>query len=224
MLPVWHCGPTETASACKECPPTPEGQTASCNDGFNALVLLPLVLAPGYFLPPPVGLPTLTVGPGGPKTYEPPKPTEPPKETQESEKSTEESTFSDPEPTASCVLPMFKASDKAMPKITTSSLGGIPTPPPTWKPDTSKNPLPILPFQEEGAIGACGGGGSLGRYFTSGFHQFGDTFSRTDGLNAIKEFCALHARNGSLLGPDGFKIFNKNAPQNPANVSSEELE
>lgn len=123
-----------------------------------------------------------------------------------------------PDPTPLCPNPTIKAADKAQAAITTSTLGGTHTDTPDWKPDPN-NPLPILPMTDKGAKGACGGGGAYGRYFNSGFYQFGDSFSRTDGLGAVNDFCHNLAKNNSWLGPDGMKPLDKSLPQTKANVS-----
>lgn len=111
-------------------------------------------------------------------------------------------TSDDAPPEVSCVAPTNRVADKARPLITTESLGCTYTPAPDGTCDTEANPLLFLPLNLPDALGNCGGGVE-GRYFSGGFYQNGDTFARTDGINAINQFCAAHHKNGSVLGPDG---------------------
>ncbi|CAO2653740.1 Nn.00g031510.m01.CDS01 [Neocucurbitaria sp. VM-36] len=183
VLPVWYCAPGEMAAACKHnCPQTSTivGNEASCEGDFNAIILLPLVAAPGVFLPPPEGLPTLTIDNGEPKTFSPKSDPTPEPKPQTSSTPVPISTpipFDDSPPEVSCVAPTNKVDGQARPAITTESLGGTAT----QAPD----------------------GGVEGRYFSGGFYQNGDTFARTDGISALNQFCVAHAKNGSVLGPDG---------------------
>lgn len=68
-VPVWFCGPSETAAACKSCPSTTATLPTSlvsgplaCTSGFNGLFLVPIIPIPfPGGLPPPEGLLTLTI-------------------------------------------------------------------------------------------------------------------------------------------------------------------
>ncbi|KAK8001200.1 hypothetical protein PG991_013422 [Apiospora marii] len=53
ILPIWYCAPTESAEACKNCPTHTASATASCSEGFNALLLLPPLALAGLWIPPP---------------------------------------------------------------------------------------------------------------------------------------------------------------------------
>jgi hypothetical protein len=133
------------------------------------------------------------------------------------------STSEEPEtdPTVPCKAPKYKAADKAQAPIQEKPPNNNPTKPvPVDKPDD--NALPILPLQDmlEGAVGSCGGSGSKGGYFNSGFYQDGNSFSRSDGLSAVKQFCDQHSKNGSVLGPDGSKFLSRPSPEKGAQVSS----
>jgi hypothetical protein len=205
VLPVWFCAASETAAACKSCP-TATGET-SCNGGFNALVLLPLVAAPGFFLPPPEGLPTLTIDNGEPRRYTPPPTPTPEPKTSTMSTPTPTPTpslTSEPPPELSCIAATNKVADNAHPSLTTESLGGTQTAVEQPNPLVA-SAMPYLPLQliQPGGMGICGGGGSNSRYFTSGFYQFGNTYTRDDALGAVTEFCATLSRNSSTLGPDG---------------------
>jgi hypothetical protein len=68
-------------------------------------------------------------------------------------------------------------------------------------------------------MGNCGGGGSNSRYFTSGFYQFGNTYTRDDALGAVTEFCGALSRNGSMLGPDGKEAADNKGIRHKAEVS-----
>ena len=223
VLPVWYCAPSETAVACNGCPQsqTSDVSQGSCENGFNALVLLPLVAAPGLFLPPPEGLPTLTIDNGEPGRYTPqPKPTPTPEPKSSSPSSTPSPTPTEESaPTVPCVKPTNKVADNARAEVTTKSLGGTATPvsqPPALVPSA----MPFLPLQLDGGMGACGGGGTNGRYFNGGFYQFGNKFSHEDGLNALSQFCATHTKNGSMLGPDGTEAVDNKGVRHKAKVRS----
>lgn len=213
VLPIWYCGPKETAAVCKDCPAQVPDQPPSCQKGFNALVLLPLIAIPGLYVPPPAGLPTLTIGDKGVETL---KPT-PTKEPEEKPTPTDDEPESDP--TVPCKSPRHKAADKAQAPIQDKAPDDKPTKPEPVDPPAPFD-LPILPLSnaEDGAVGACGGGGSKAGYFNSGFYQFGDSFSRTDGLSAVAQFCDQLSKNGSVLGPDGAKFLSRPNPQKGAQV------
>ncbi|KAH7068316.1 hypothetical protein BKA63DRAFT_111970 [Paraphoma chrysanthemicola] len=208
VLPIWYCAPRETAAACnKNCPEGPVIATSnpSCGGGFNAVVLLPLVAVPGFFLPPPEGLPTLTIGDGEARTFTPPNNPSPqtssPVSTQTPTPTPTPQDDSPPE--ISCLAPANKVADNAHPASSTKTLDGSATLIPEAPLDIEANPLPFLKLSEEGGLANCGGGGVEGRYFAGGFNQFGNTFSRNDGISALNQFCAAHSKNGSVLGPDG---------------------
>jgi hypothetical protein len=155
----------------------------------------------------------LTIGDGGVKTLEPTKVTKQP------EKPTETSEPPETEPTVPCKAPRHKAADKAHAPIIAPAPSNNPTKPVPVSPPKPED-LPILPLLDvkNGAVGACGGGGSKGGYFNSGFYQFGDSFARTDGLKAVAQFCDQLAKNSSVLGPDGAKYISRPNPQKGAQV------
>ncbi|KAF1834396.1 hypothetical protein BDW02DRAFT_598189 [Decorospora gaudefroyi] len=210
ILPVWYCAPTATAAACQGCPQSenPDNEETSCDVGFNALVLLPLVAVPGVFLPPPEGLPTITIDNGEPREYTPPPTPEPEPETSITPTPTptptpSSSSMVDRTPEVDCVLATNKAKDYAQPTITTVELGGSYVPPPPESSPINPDDLPFLPLQLEGGGGNCDGSGRESRYFAMPFYQFGNTFTRGDAITAVREFCATHAKNKTLLGPTG---------------------
>ncbi|KAI9674000.1 MAG: hypothetical protein M1817_002206, partial [Caeruleum heppii] len=66
--------------------------------------------------------------------------------------------------------------------------------------------MPILQIKTEdpdhpGAYMTCGQ--SRNPYWNGGFLQFGSSFSRTDGINAIKQFCNDQADKKRIVGKKG---------------------
>lgn len=186
VLPVWYCAPSETAAACKkECVQSAAtaNEAPSCQIGFNAVTLLPLVAVPGLFLPPPEDLPTLTIGDGDAKKFtseSDPTPKDELKASSQTPTPTPTPSVKEEPPKVSCAAPVNKVADKARPAVSTESLGGTATSVPATPPDIETNPLTFLKSTQPGALSSCRGGGFEGRYFSYGFYQFGNTFARTD--------------------------------------------
>lgn len=230
VLPVWHCGPSETAEACTAC--STASASAKCGSGFDALVLLPLIAVAGLFLLPPPGLPTLTVDEGGKiRTRSRNVKSQRTTRTRITRSRSETTSFTVP----SCPLPTLHARDFATPALTTHALGSLSGyTGPTHAPSISINTdlLPVL-LESPQEIGFCGSGGRFSivehgmssliilggqdGYFSTGFYQGDDTFARADGLSAIRQFCGALNSNQSLIGPDGWNLDNK-MNKNPAYV------
>ncbi|KIN00029.1 hypothetical protein OIDMADRAFT_30392 [Oidiodendron maius Zn] len=198
ILPLWTCDPTLSASACKSCPTSSASGQQPCPTNFNYILVIPALAVVGGIVPPPEGLPTLSIGwDGNPTPDSSVLPTV-------SETSTTSSTSSST--TISISVPCTKAS------ITGSSWATeVPTTsswiPPTGTPGPSITaPLPVLPLTDSDPAhptiyGYCGGSG--GDPYYSPFYQFGNSFSRNAGLNAVAKFCSDMIAASAVAGPSG---------------------
>ncbi|KAI1496094.1 hypothetical protein F5X99DRAFT_401382 [Biscogniauxia marginata] len=214
VLPVWYCAPTEAAEVCKNCPTTTKGSSAECTGGFNALVLLPALAVAGAWIPPPPGLPTLTIPTdGGPVSTLTPTMSTPTSTATEDEDDDELPTLP-----VSCLLPTVKVASQAtdVPGITSYARATktIDQGPPQ---NTADNPLPVLPetglatmdptqttkrAAQPYQTAAIGCGVSSDPYwFNNGFFQYGTSFSRVEALASIKQYCADMAKDNAVLGP-----------------------
>ncbi|KAL9626786.1 MAG: hypothetical protein Q9164_007793, partial [Protoblastenia rupestris] len=94
-------------------------------------------------------------------------------------------------PPASCELPSLKAADLATSVVTEPPPEHHDVPDPNIGVPTNTDPLPILPVENADpayptAFMSCG---DADPYNRKGFYQFGSTFSRNDGLDAVAKFC-----------------------------------
>ncbi|KAI1639494.1 hypothetical protein F4809DRAFT_595464 [Biscogniauxia mediterranea] len=218
VLPVWYCAPTETAEVCKNCPTTTKGSPAECTEDFNALVLLPALAVVGVWIPPPPGLPTLTIPTDGGSVST----LTPTRSTPTSTSTSTEDEDDDELPTlpVSCLLPTVKIAAQAtdIPGTTyyAKPTGTIDQGPPV---NTADNPLPVLPETglatmdptqttkraaqpyQTAALGC--GADSDPYWFNNGFFQYGNSFSRVEALASIKQYCADMAKDNAVLGPKG---------------------
>ncbi|KAI9670051.1 MAG: hypothetical protein M1817_004531 [Caeruleum heppii] len=180
----------------------------TCVTGFNAIVVFPIgPIIVGGIVPPPEGLPTLTINPDG-TAEEPPETTIPP--STESDPTSSSSSVSSSEPVASCNAPTLKAKDlasSAPPSPTTPD----PPPPATGQSfSTAEEPLPVLeivntqPINPNApgptATAALNCGSEAGPYSPGSFYQYGKSFSRLDGLNAIAQFCDDQVKKKTVVG------------------------
>ncbi|KAK7911604.1 hypothetical protein PG985_014085 [Apiospora marii] len=217
ILPIWYCAPTESAEACKNCPTHTASPTASCSKGFNALLLLPPLALAGLWIPPPSGLPTLTIEEGKVSTRKRTRTTER-KSTRTRTTTTEDEDYTLP---VSCLLPSLKIADHASQLPATTYFKDIPPtttidfPAPI---DRTKNPMPVLKETADATMDptvptklaaspyatarlSCGGPGDP--YFSDrNFYQYGNMFSRTEGLNTVSKFCKDLANENAALGPE----------------------
>lgn len=224
ILPIWYCGPSETADVCKDCPSATKGGP-KCTQGFNAIVLVPLVAAAGAFIKPPPGLPTLTVQTDwdGIETYTKPPVTT--KDTKPTSTTTSEEDDEMPTLPASCLLPRVNIDEEAtrLPKTHYFSDDKAATKvsqPPAIDPD--KTPLPVLQLTADQkydptdshrllptptATARLGCGPNAHPYWVgTGFSQYSLSFSRTEALNTIRKYCADMKSKKNVLGPDGFTV------------------
>lgn len=169
------------------------------------ILLLPAIAVIGAFIPPPAGLPTLTIGTDGAAT---PEVTLPPTDLPTS---MIPSTFPSSEPPITadplCTIPPMKAADVA---------SSIQLTPPAWIPPTgspaptaTSDELPILPVTVNQASPTAWlgcGAGVANPYYPGGFYQFGSTFSRDDGLYAVDTFCREQIAANLLIGPAGVTV------------------
>lgn len=202
ILQIWYCDPTLSAPACQDCPAYETTSTElPCPTDFNMLLLIPLVAVAGVFIPPPDGLPTITIGSDGVATPEPtPSPTDLPSSIPPTDASSSELPITaDP----SCTLPPRKASDVASSIVAT---------PPVWIPPTGSpaptatDALPVLPVTVDQAAPTAWlgcGAGVANPYNPEGFYQSSNSFSRNDGLYAIDTFCNDQIAANLLIGPTG---------------------
>ncbi|KAI9812208.1 MAG: hypothetical protein M1827_004874 [Pycnora praestabilis] len=198
VVPLWYCGPSQTAEACKACPSSAASGTPACTSGYNAIVVYPVgAIIVGGIVPPPAGLPTLTIGPDGGPTELSRDPTSNPTSSQSSELISV---------VPSCNAPSLKAADLATPAPPSPTAPPIPQGTPASTP-ASVGPLPVLSISNANpaqptAFMSCGPG--VGNpYYNSGFYQSGDSFSRDDGLNAIDQFCNQQVQKQMVVGQAG---------------------
>ncbi|KUJ12545.1 uncharacterized protein LY89DRAFT_738321 [Mollisia scopiformis] len=199
ILPLWYCDPNLSAPACEDCPSTTASADSSCPTDFNMILLLPAVAVVGAFIPPPDGLPTITIGSDGVATPETtPSPTEISPSMLPSDTSEPLITIVPP-----CTVPPMKASNVALSIIPTPSVWIPPTgsyaPAPT-------DALPVLPVTVNEAAPTAWlgcGAGVANPYSPGGFYQFSDSFSRNDGLYAIDAFCNEQIAANLLISPSG---------------------
>ncbi|KAF8849217.1 hypothetical protein BDZ45DRAFT_732393 [Acephala macrosclerotiorum] len=201
ILPLWYCDPELNAPVCQGCPSTTASTDSACPTDFNMILLLPAVALAGAFIPPPPGLPTMTIGSDGVATPEiTPTASGDPASTQPVGTTSSEEPISVDPP---CTVPPMKAVDIA---------ASIQATPPVWIPPTgSSSPaptdaLPVLPVTVDKAAPTAWlgcGAGVANPYTPGGFYQFGSGFSRNDGLYAIDTFCTEQVAAKLLIGPKG---------------------
>ncbi|KAH8810890.1 hypothetical protein F5884DRAFT_780707 [Xylogone sp. PMI_703] len=210
-----YCDPSLSASVCSGCPSTTTSGDPSCQTGFNMILLLPPAAIAGVFIPPPPGLPTLTIGTDGAPTPTTAKPTTPP-----SPSTSTTSSQSSESIVAACTIPPNKAADLAASvEPSPTWIPPVGTPAPSVPPDA----LPILPItvnpaQPTAWIGC--GSGTGNPYFPEGFYQYSDTFSRNDGLNVIDRFCEEKIASKELIGPPGETISSSPKKAIPTDVKT----
>ncbi|MCJ1476434.1 hypothetical protein MMC13_005100 [Lambiella insularis] len=202
-----------TAAACTSCPSsttTPKGAytIGACTTGkFNALVVLPVAaILVGGIIPPPPGLPTLTIGPDNVASDTDPQATTAPN--------------SQSSPTsiiASCIKPSIDAKGlaavvQAIPSSTTR-----PPPPAITYPAPGSSGAPILPLLPD-TNGHLTCGTVSDPYGNNGyFYQNGNTFSLNQAFAAIDQFCNAQIRAKRAVGIAG------QHPSENSNIAAEPI-
>ncbi|CZR53614.1 uncharacterized protein PAC_03494 [Phialocephala subalpina] len=206
ILPIWYCDPTLSALACQGCPTSTTSGQEPCPTNFNFILLMPPLAIIGGLIPPPEGLPTLSIGPDGdPTPPSSPLPTYtsalPPSATSGVDSST--SSDNSISVSVSCTIGPIDA----------SSLAFSPDPSPIWTAPTGSaaasltEALPVLSLTNADPAhptiwSACGPGNG-DPYYNGGFFQFGESFSRNAGLDAIGKFCNDMISSSVVVGPPG---------------------
>ena len=155
------------------------------------LILIPAAAIIGAWIPPPPGLPTLKIGDDGGAT-----PTTPPEPEVTDQPPEEETTSHVPPP---CTIASLQAKDlatNAPAKPTWVPPQGEPAPP-------IEHQLPVLQWVSDDGepyLGSCGTSDDTSPGL---FYQFGDEFSRDDGLWAINEFCKNVVNQKLVVGTKG---------------------
>lgn len=151
-------------------------------------------------MPPPEGLPTLSIGSDG-------NPTVDSSVLPTISKTATSSTISTSSDTSISVsVPCTKASITGSSWATPAPSSPSPWIPPAGTPASSTTePLPVLPLTDSDPAhptiyASCGGSGDP---YYSPFYQFGNTFSRNAGLNAVANFCSDMIAASAVAGPKG---------------------
>ena len=207
VLPLWYCGPSETAAACKGCPSATTTGLPACTSGFQGLYLVPIGLPiVGGIIPPPAGLPTLTIGPDGNPTAK--TTDQPPTEVPTTVLTTTTTTTEPWSVDAACKSPVLKAADHALdplPQITSPPSPPPPNPAKSDSPTPSDLPVPMLPVEDpknpQWWLGC--GPFAVDPYFKNTFYQFGASFSKADAYNVIDQFCKENVERKRVIGKAG---------------------
>ncbi|KAF8856238.1 hypothetical protein BDZ45DRAFT_691972 [Acephala macrosclerotiorum] len=204
VLPIWYCDPTLRAPVCQGCPSSTTSGQESCPTDFNFILLMPPLAIIGGIIPPPEGLPTLSIGPDGspspPSTPEPTFSSDIPPES-----STDSSTSSDNSISVSveCTLATLSAGNFAF----SADSSPIWTAPSGSAAPSLTEALPVLSLTNADpahpTIWAACGPGNGNPYYNGGFFQFGESFSRNAGLDAVGKFCNDMVASSIVVGPPG---------------------
>ncbi|KUJ11487.1 uncharacterized protein LY89DRAFT_674072 [Mollisia scopiformis] len=206
VLPLWYCDPSLSAPVCQGCPTSTTSGQEPCPTNFNFILLMPPLAIIGGLIPPPEGLPTLSIGPDGNPTPEstllPTYTSVPPPTISDSDSS---STSSDN--SISVSVPCTIA------PITASSFAFSPVPSPVWTAPTGSaapsltEALPVLSLTNADpahpSIWQACRPGNGDPYYNGGFIQFGESFSRNAGLDAVGKFCNDMVSSSIVVGPPG---------------------
>ncbi|MCJ1422107.1 hypothetical protein MMC32_008477, partial [Xylographa parallela] len=166
----------------------------ACKTGtFNGLVIIPIAaVLIGGIIPPPPGLPTLTIGPDNVATDTDPEPTQ-----------ATNSKAPSMSIVASCTKQSLNAKDLAasVPAFTTAPPPAVATGTPGLTPGVSGAPnLPLLP-DVDGHL-TCDS--VVDPYRNNGyFYQNGNTFSLNQAFSAIDSFCNDQIRAKQAVGVAG---------------------